>query len=275
MSMEEMMINMPQDFVDAEGYLCCGKCGTRKQTAVNMPLFDGTGRTKRKLMGILCKCETEAREKEEALRKLREHRDKVYRLQSVCFTDAAMRNQTFANAELLDPDILRKAQLIVDHWDEFRHENAGFLFWGGVGNGKSYTAACIANALMEKEISVLMRNTGFFLNSSFEDRSELIRDIARYDLFILDDLGTERDTGFGHETVFNIIDARYNSKKPTIITTNLPLSAIQNPMDLANSRIYDRITEMCTPIQFKGASVRSELQKKKMDHIRRLLNGEE
>ena len=29
-------------------------------------------------------------------------------------------------------------------------ENIGYLFWGGVGTGKSYLAACIANALMEK-----------------------------------------------------------------------------------------------------------------------------
>ena len=36
-----------------------------------------------------------------------------------------------------------------------REENIGYLLWGKVGTGKSYFAGCIANALMEQELSLI------------------------------------------------------------------------------------------------------------------------
>ncbi len=50
------------------------------------------------------------------------------------------------------------ARFYVDNWEGIASDNIGYLFWGGVGTGKSYLAACIANALMEKEIPVRMTN---------------------------------------------------------------------------------------------------------------------
>ena len=43
-------------------------------------------------------------------------------------------------------------------------ENIGYLLWGKAGTGKSYFAGCIANALMEREISVCMTNFALILN---------------------------------------------------------------------------------------------------------------
>ncbi len=50
------------------------------------------------------------------------------------------------------------ARFYVESWETMQAENIGYLFWGGVGTGKSYLAGCIANALMEKEIAVCMTN---------------------------------------------------------------------------------------------------------------------
>ena len=57
----------------------------------------------------------------------------------------------------------------------------------------------------------------------------------------------ERGTEYGLEQVYNVIDSRYRSGKPLIVTTNLTLEELQNPEDTAHARIYDRLTEMCTP----------------------------
>ena len=76
-------------------------------------------------------------------------------------------------------------------------ENIGYLFWGGVGTGKSYLAACIANALMEQEVPVCMTNFATILNdlaASFEGRNEYISHLCSYPLLILDDFGMERGT---------------------------------------------------------------------------------
>ncbi len=65
--------------------------------------------------------------------------------------------------------------------------------------------------------------------------------------------------GAGHmEQMFTVVDSRYRSRKPMIITTNLTLEEIKNPPDLAHARIYDRILERCAPILFSGKNFRKE-----------------
>ena len=54
------------------------------------------------------------------------------------------------------------------------------------------------------------------------------------------------------EQMFFVIDSRYRSRRPMIITTNLKLAELKNPPDLAHARIYDRILERCAPILFAG-----------------------
>ena len=88
----------------------------------------------------------------------------------------------------------------------------------------------------------------FILNdlaASFEGRNEYISRLCRYPLLILDDFGMERGTEYGLEQVFNVIDSRYRSGKPLIVTTNLTLDDLHNPEDTAHSRIYDRLLSMC------------------------------
>ena len=53
-----------------------------------------------------------------------------------------------------------------------------------------------------------------------------------YSLLVVDDLGVERNTEYAMEQIFIVIDSRYRSKKPLIVTTNLKLEEIKNPLDL-------------------------------------------
>ena len=61
------------DYVDEEGFLCCGKCRTRKQTIVHLPeSLSKTGMPEDMKVGIPCECrrrEIERQEKEERERK--------------------------------------------------------------------------------------------------------------------------------------------------------------------------------------------------------------
>ena len=75
---------------------------------------------------------------------------------------------------------------------------------------------------------------------------------------IIDDLGVERSTEYAMEQMFFVFDSRYRSRRPMIITTNLKLSELKNPPDLAHARIYDRILERCAPILFDGKNFREE-----------------
>ena len=147
-----------------------------------------------------------------------------------------------------------------------------------VGTGKSYFAGCIANALMEKEVSVCMTNFALILNdlaASYKDRNKYIARLCSFPLLILDDFGMERGTEYGLEQVYNVIDSRYRSGKPLIVTTNLTLEELQNPEDTAHARIYDRLTEMCTPVCITGGNFRKARAREKMERLKKLLNGKE
>jgi len=185
-----------------------------------------------------------------------------------------MRDWTFENDNGRNPQTA-VAWFYAEHWDTMQAENIGYLFWGGVGTGKSYLAGCIANALMEKEIPVRMTNFATILNdlaASFEGRNEYISRLCRYPLLILDDFGTERGTEYGLEQVYSVIDSRYRSRRPLIVTTNLTLQQIQNPPDTAHARIYDRLLEMCVPVRFTGGNFRRETAQAKLERLKNLMN---
>ena len=154
----------------------------------------------------------------------------------------------------------------------------GYLLWGKVGTGKSYFAGCIANALMEREISVCMTNFALILNdlaASYKGRNEYIARLCSFPLIILDDFGMERSTEYGLEQIYNVVDSRYRSQKPLIVTTNLTLEELQNPEDTPHARIYDRLIEMCSPVCITGENFRKAKAREKMEQLKMLLNRKE
>jgi DNA replication protein DnaC len=75
---------------------------------------------------------------------------------------------------------------------------------------------------------------------------------------IIDDLGVGQQKDFALENLFPIIDERYKSNKPLIITTNLTLVQMEHPAQMVHKLIYDRILEKCIPLAFDGGNKRSE-----------------
>ena len=210
---------------------------------------------------------------QEAAEQRRKHLQTVEELKRRGFTDSKMREWTFANDNGKCPQ-MELAHFYAEHWETMREENIGYLLWGKVGTGKSYFAGCIANALMEQEVPVRMTNFSAILNdmtASFEGRNEYIERLCRFSLLIIDDFGMERGTEYGLEQVYNVIDSRYRSGKPLIVTTNLTLDSLQNPQDTAHARIYDRLLEMCAPILFTGENFRKQTATEKLDRLKGML----
>ena len=184
-----------------------------------------------------------------------------------------MQDWKFENDAGCNPQ-MKLARQYVEYWTEMQKKNTGLLIWGGVGTGKSVFAGCIANALMEREVPVCMTNFARILNelnNSFSGRNEVVERLCRYPLLIIDDFGMERDTNYALEQVYNIIDSRYRSKRPLIITTNLTLDEICKPKNMAYQRIYDRVLEMCAPLVFKGESRRRANAQQRNKALRELL----
>lgn len=257
------------DYIGEDGLLYCHKCHTKKQTEVQFPW--GIRRPM-----CMCKCMAAKRAAEEEEYKRREFEKRVTDLRRMGFPEAEMRNWTFANDDLTNEKITKAAQRYVDNFSELRKSGKGLLLYGNTGTGKTYTACEIANALIDKGYPVLVTNFARILNTlqgTFE-KQEYIDSFNSFQLLVIDDLGIERDTAYAKEQVFNIIDSRYRSGLPMVITTNLTMEKIKNPEDIENRRIYDRILERCFPIEVSGSSRRRKAVREDYDDMKNLLGLE-
>lgn len=268
------------DYVNPEdGLLYCGVCHTPKQCRVNLPCLE-KGETKEFIAPCVCQCERERTEAEERRRKAQEDMALIEKLKSRSLMDEKFKAQTFESFRTTKDNgkVLRLCKRYSDGFDEMIEKNQGLLFYGDVGTGKTFSAACIANALLSRKIPVVMTSFVKLLENvqNFkEDEDKLISRLNKAKLLIIDDLGAERSTDFALEKVYNIVDSRYRARLPMILTTNLELRDMQMASDIRYSRIYDRIFEVCYPVRFTGSSFRKMEAKKRFDEMKAFLEGDD
>lgn len=211
-------------------------------------------------MRRMCRCQREEHEREEAERADRDASMMIEKARAYCFRDYQdYMGCTFATDDMQDPRLSRQMGNYAANFGKFLRDGNGLLFFGSVGAGKTFCSACIANALIDEGYSVMMANfVGLIQRIQNETYKglEVMREIERCDLLIIDDLGVERDTDFMKEHVFNIIDARYRNGKPIIVSTNLKGEELRKPKDVTSTRIYSRIMERCLPVEFTGPNRR-------------------
>ena len=262
MSMEEAMGSLidsmiakapkaENTYMGADGLLHCSICNHKTEIIIKHP-FTGEERK----VNCRCGCRTDMDDFKD-----RQKQEELERKKRICFAESNMFNWTFANDDGKNEKISNAMKNYVKNFPDFKKEGKGLLLYGTVGTGKTYYAACIANALLDEGYSVLMTNFARLTNSiqgTFDGKNEFIDSLQRYTLLIIDDLGAERKSEYMQETVFNIIDARYRSGLPFIITTNLTAEELRKPQEVGYARIYDRILERCFPIAVTGESRRNK-----------------
>lgn len=257
------------EYIDkTSGLVYCKKCHTPRQASVELggTLFHPC---------CICQCQSEARELELAKEKQLQEQQRIARLKANGLQDASLRQFTFANDTGINPE-MQKAHSYVEHWPEMKATATGLLLWGNVGTGKSFFAGCIANALLDQGVPVLMTNFSRILNALTgmfsDDRNKYIDSLNHYSLLIIDDLGMERGTEYALEQVFNVIDARLRSNMPLIVTTNLTLEELKHPADLAHERIYSRVLERCIPLKINNQNIRQMKAQENFTRTKQLLS---
>ncbi|HWP52014.1 MAG TPA: ATP-binding protein [Clostridia bacterium] len=250
------------------GLLYCQNCHTPRQLTVT--LFDQP-----RVVPVMCRCleEKEAARKREAEQQAR--RIEIARLRSLCFIEPALRTCRFESAQ--SSTLIDLARRYAGRFDQLYRDNIGAMFTGEVGSGKTFAAACVANALIDRGIPVWMRSLPRLLADLQNrwEKSELLGELAACSLLILDDLGSERCSDYALEQLFLVIDTRYRAGKPLIITTNLTAEELKHPADLRYERIYDRIAELCVAVVAPGHSRREEVRRLKRQRALALLGEEE
>ena len=208
--------------------------------------------------------------------RLEEERRDLERRKDRCFLGSErLKEATFETSESIKEHTL--ARSYAESFEAMQRKGKGLLFYGRVGSGKSHTAACIANRVLEQGKKVLMVNIPELVRLTQKESAEkfdTIGNLRKYDLIILDDFGVERKTEYMQEKVFAIVDGCYRAKRSMIVTTNLTGEDLNNPPTVKEARIYDRILEMCLPVEFKGASRRRAKMKAEYTEMREFLEAE-
>ena len=129
-------------------------------------------------------------------------------------------------------------------------KDSGLLIQGVVGCGKTHLAVAILQAVIRKGYSGLYYNMPDLLsdiratysNDSSVTESDLLEEINQPDLVVLDDLGAEVARDWVNDRLYLIVNRRYESCKPVIVTTNLSLEELTEKL---GERTVSRLCEMC------------------------------
>jgi len=137
----------------------------------------------------------------------------------------------------------------------YAKEPEGWLvFIGRVGCGKTHLAAAIANHALANGSRVLFSTVSdlldhlraTFMPNATEFYDHLFQEMREAELLVLDDLGAQQSSPWANEKLFQLLNYRYNSRFPTIITTNN--TGLQGIEDRIRSRIMD--VSLVTKITF-------------------------
>ena len=242
------------DYVGEDGLIHCGICGKKKQCRVEIVL---QGKKVIRTPPVPCDCRQKVIDEAVKRKESIERAEKLKLLRSMSLMDKKFENLYFSSLQQtkFNERPLKIARRYVERFDLMYQKCQGMLFYGPPGTGKSYLAAAIANELMEMQKSIIMTSFVKILDKTAESES-LVDSLNQADLLIIDDLGAERETSYALERVYNVIDSRYRANKPMLLTTNLGVDELKNSDNIQYRRVYDRILEICYPVEFTGPSWR-------------------
>ena len=146
------------------------------------------------------------------------------------------------------------------------HDAVWPIFTGPFGTGKTHWARGIARAAIEQyqyRVSFVNYLRWYHeLKSDFEHEKQRLATVMATDVLIIDDLDKQKLTDYSQQKLYEIIDHRYEIRRPVIITANtsdLGAFLLRSAGDKIGGAIYDRLEEVAQWVRFTGASYRRRL----------------
>lgn len=166
--------------------------------------------------------------------------------------------------EKLRPTMRKVVESSQRYVQEFSGQSQSLLFTGAPGLGKTHLSLAIAEGVAKAGHLVMYVSAPHLMDQlelgkfQKDDAALEFREVIfGCDLLVIDDLGTELVTRYTQAEVYDLVNHRLNTGKPTIINTNLGLQEIERTY---SSRVHSRLAGMYAVVQFKGRDIR--LQKK-------------
>lgn len=167
----------------------------------------------------------------------------------------------YADLDLSTYPDRRIAADVIDWWHEL--PSAWLLLVGDLGVGKTgLTIGLVKRALADGRTALFrpmtellgdIRATYRTRDASEPDEAAMMRSLKEIDLLALDDVGTERMTGWVQERMFEVLNHRYNERRRTIISTNLGPDELSEHV---GDRIMSRILGMGWRYEIIGPNLR-------------------
>ncbi len=193
-----------------------------------------------------------------------------------------LRTRTFPNFNRkLQPDSFKNCTEWVDkylnRWDEEGietwHPPSLILFSAVPGVGKTHLMIAMINKLQadidwcsDLEIrfvsgpGLVRRIRSTFNKSSEQTEEQIYQEFTGCDILFLDDVGKEKPSDFTREMYWYLIDERYKSGLPVIISSRLPMEGAESLSQLMGGDTIDRLYGMTKGeiLTLKGKSFRVE-----------------
>ncbi len=133
----------------------------------------------------------------------------------------------------------------------------GAYVFGDPGTGKTYAAAAAVRLALKSGLTARLITSKHLLDAIKrgydEGDSYALESAETVQLLVLDDLGAERATDWAIETLSALIDVRYSTDHPTIITSNYRLGELRDMWGgRPGARIASRIAGSCNVLHFDG-----------------------
>lgn len=144
-----------------------------------------------------------------------------------------------------------------------QNQRKGLFLYGSPGSGKTHLACAITNKIITENlgsvkfiqtIDLLLEIKRAF-NSQEITELDIIEKYTSATYLVLDDIGVEKRSDWTFTVFYKIINDRYISNLPTIITSNCSLDDLDKHFD---ERIVSRIIQMCEVIKMPNINHRFE-----------------
>lgn len=224
--------------IEFETVETCPTCGASKKIRL---LIGG----KLSTIGCQCECDRSEEQRAEELRRIA-HQEQQRRRRIARVFGRVDNLPSFDNRDSKTPEnVLNAALGYVSAFHKMREAGNGLMLYGRPDQGKTWFAECLAMELLGRN-RVEMIHAAEFINNLINQNASATIDC---DLLVIDDFGSQRDTSFGNEVMFELVDNCYRNKIPMIITTNISPQEMMSNDDIDKHRIYARILERCLPIK--------------------------
>lgn len=150
---------------------------------------------------------------------------------------------------------------------DFSANAPSLILQGGTGLGKTHLSLAIANEAVQKGFGVIYGSAQNMATGLERERfgkdgeaGDTNRLLLGCDLLILDDLGTEFATSFVDAAIYNVINTRLMTNRPTIISTNLSFYELQKRY---TERFLSRVIGSYVRLTFFGKDIRQQKRMRK------------